>query len=162
MNFTPIRLHRALSRRLSCTLSRSERTNENGETRLFQFDQPYLINALFSRRLPKNWRVGARIRYGAGNPYTPVINRIYNLDTRDFTPINGEQDSARVNPFFALDIRIDKKYVFRYWSLTPYLDIQNTTNQSNTELMAYTYDYADEQPINGLPIFPAFGLKGEW
>ena len=48
------------------------------------------------------------------------------------------------------------------WSFTAYLDIQNVTNASNVEIMAYSYDYSEEEPIAGNPIFPAFGFKGEW
>jgi outer membrane receptor for ferrienterochelin and colicin len=146
----------------SATLSRSERTNENGNTRLFTFDQPYLFNALFSWLMPKNKRIGARVRYGAGNPYTPVVNSIYDLDTRTFSAVNGEQDSGRVDPFFSLDIRYDKTYVFDLWKLTTYIDIQNITNYPNIELMSYNFDYSEERPITGLPIFPALGIQGEW
>ena len=146
----------------SATFSRSERINENGEVRLFTFDQPYLFNALFSWLMPKNKRLGARIRYGAGNPYTPVVNSIYNLDTRTFSAINGEQDSARNKAFFSLDIRFDKTFVFDLWKLTAYIDIQNATNHKNIELMSYNFDYSQEVPITGLPFFPAFGFQGEW
>ena len=146
----------------SATLSRSERINENGNVRLFTFDQPYLFNALFSWLMKNNKRLGARVRYGAGNPYTPVVNSIYDLDSRTFSPINGEQDSGRLQPFFSLDLRFDKTYVFDLWKLTAYIDIQNATNYPNVELMSYNFDYSQETPITGLPIFPAFGFQGEW
>lgn len=147
---------------LSTTFSRSERTDENGNTSLFSYDQPYLINGLFSWMIPKNRRLGARARYGSGNPYTPVVNSIYNLDSRSFTAINGEADSERLASFFSLDVRYDKTYTFDKWKLTSYLDIQNITNYQNVEIMSYSFDYSEEQPITGLPIFPAIGLKGEW
>jgi len=146
----------------SATLSRSERINKNGKVRLFNFDQPFLVNALFSWTLPKNRRFGARVRYGAGNPYTPVVGAWYDLDRRSYQAINGERDAGRLRPFFALDIRYDKTYVFNTWKLTAYIDIQNTTNYPNVEVMSYNFDYTKEQPITGLPFFPAFGLKGEW
>ena len=112
--------------------------------------------------MPKNKRIGARVRYGAGNPYTPVVNSIYNLDSRTFSAVNGEQDSGRIDPFFSLDIRYDKTYVFDLWKLTTYIDIQNVTNYPNIELMSYNFDYSEERPITGLPIFPALGIQGEW
>ena len=146
----------------SGTFSRSERTNRDGDVRLFAYDQPFVINALLSQQLSKNRRFGFRIRYSAGNPYTPVVNRIYDLNTRNFFPVYGERDSGRINPFFALDIRYDKDYTFDKWKLTTYIDIQNATYYKNTELMAWTYDYTEEQPIEGQPPFPIFGIKGEW
>ena len=112
--------------------------------------------------MTNNRRIGARVRYGAGNPYTPVVGSIFNLDTRTFSPINGERDSGRLDPFFSLDIRFDKTYVFDLWKLTAYIDIQNATNNPNVEVMSYNFDYSKETPITGLPIFPAFGFQGEW
>jgi len=147
---------------VNASFSRSERVGRDGETRLFRYDQPFVVNALYSHLLPKNWRLGSRLRYGAGNPYTPVQNRIYDLNSRNFIPIYAERDSGRLPPFFSLDVRIDKDYVFRTWKLTTYLDIQNVTAQKNVELISWTNDYSEESPLQGNPTFPAFGFKGEW
>lgn len=147
---------------LSLTLSRSFRTSRNGEEQLFTYDQPIVLNALATRQLPKNWRLGARYRYGSGNPYTPVVNRVYDLNSRSFIPVYGDRDSARLAPFKSLDIRIDKDYVYDKWTLTAYLDIQNAAYSKNVELMAWTYDYGKEEPIQSNPPLPAFGFKGEW
>jgi hypothetical protein len=148
---------------LSATLSRSDRVKRpDAERTLFEYDQPLVINALVSQKLPKRWRLGARIRYGSGNPYTPVNNRIYNHERREFIPVYGERDSGRLPPFFSLDLRIDKDYVFKKWTLTTYLDIQNATYAKNVETQGYSYDYSEEEPILSSPPLPAFGLRGEW
>ena len=147
---------------LATTISRSERVDRNGDTRLFAYDQPFLVNALFSKTLPKEWRLGGRVRYGSGNPYTPVSNSVYDLNRRSFLPVYADYDSGRLPSFFSLDVRIDKTYVFDTWSLTAYLDIQNLTNNANLELMAWSYDYEKEEPITGNPLFPAFGFKGDF
>lgn len=146
---------------LSATFGHSERTDRNGNTRLFTYDQPVIINAIYSQLLPKNWRIGGRARFGSGNPYTPVANRIYDLNEREYIPVYSDEED-RLAPFFSLDIRIDKEYVFENWKLGTYLDIQNATSYSNVEVMSWSYDYAEEQPLQGTPIFPVFGLKGEW
>ena len=146
---------------LAATFGHSERTDREGNTRLFTYDQPIIINALYSQLLPKNWRLGTRIRFGSGNPYTPVANRIYDLNEREFIPVYSDEED-RLAPFFSMDIRIDKEYVFTNWKLDTYLDIQNATSYPNVEIMSWTYDYAEEQPLQGTPIFPVFGLKGEW
>ena len=120
------------------------------------------MNALFSKTLPKEWRLGGRVRYGSGNPYTPVQNSVYDLNRREFIPVYADYDSGRLPAFFSLDVRIDKTYVFKSWSLTAYLDIQNLTNNANLELMAWSYDFENEEPITGNPLFPAFGFKGDF
>ena len=145
---------------LAATVSHSERTDRNGNVRLFAYDQPFLINALFTKKLPRNWRLGGRVRYGAGNPYTPVQNSVYDLNRREFIPVYADYDSGRLPSFFSLDIRVDKIYTFSNWSLTAYLDIQNITNYPNLELMSWSYDFEKEEPITGNPLFPAFGFKG--
>ena len=76
-------------------------------------------------------------------------------------PVYGERDSARLPPFFSLDIRIDKDYVFKKWTLTTYLDLQNATYSKNVENQGYSYDYREEPTLSPPPL-PAFGLRGEW
>jgi len=148
---------------LSTTVARSLRTKRpDDEESLFEYDQPVVVTALASHQLPKRWRVGARARVSAGNPYTPVVNRSYSLDRRAFEPVYGPRDSARLPPFYSLDVRIDKDWVYDNWTLTAYVDVQNATNAQNIETMSWTYDFAEEDPITSLPVVPAFGLRGEW
>lgn len=148
---------------VSATLSRSDRVKRpDAERTLFPYDQPLVLNGLVSQKLPKRWRIGTRVRYGSGNPYTPVVNRIYNHDRREFIPVYGERDSDRLPPFFSLDLRIDKDYVYKKWTLTTYLDIQNATYSKNVEQLGYSYDYTVEEPLLSNPPLPAFGLRGEW
>jgi len=147
---------------LSATFSRSIRYDRNGDLNVFTNDQPFVINALASQQLPKKWRVGVRGRVSAGDAYTPVVNRVYDMAGRGFIPIYGETDSVRLPPTWSVDIRIDKEWTFKKWALTGYLDLQNAFNVQNPEVMAWTYDYSAEDPISGLPIIPAFGVRGEW
>lgn len=147
---------------LSATWSRSLRTDRDGDEGLFRYDQPWVINALVSQELPRNWRLGSRVRFSSGNPYTPIENRIYDVGTRSFIPLFGETDSARLPSFFSLDLRVDKTFNFERWSLTTYLDLQNATNAQNLEVINWTYDYSEEEPVAGLPLVPSFGLRGEF
>ncbi|MCB9675801.1 MAG: TonB family protein [Alphaproteobacteria bacterium] len=148
---------------LAVTASRSTRVKRpDAKSELFEYDQPLVVTALVSHQLPRRWRIGGRARFGSGNPYTPVVNRYYDLDRREFSPIYGEIDSARLPAFFSLDLRIDKDFQFRKWQLTTYLDVQNATNRQNVDVIGWTDDYSAEDPIAGLPLIPAFGVKGAW
>ncbi|MCB9680003.1 MAG: TonB-dependent receptor [Alphaproteobacteria bacterium] len=147
----------------SATLGRSERLGRTSdEPSLFTYDQPVVLNALFSYELPKRWRIGARVRYATGNPYTPIANRVYDLDSRRFAPIDGDTTSARLPPFWSLDVRVDKQWVFRKWALTFYLDVLNVTNTRSLEIPTWNADYSELEGIAGLPILPVFGLRGDW
>ena len=148
---------------LSFTLSHSERQDRPDEpVELFEYDQPVVLNALWSQRLPKDWRLGGRIRYSSGNPYTPVENRIQDMGSRSFAPVYGERSSARIRPFTSLDLRVDKTITFRRWSLEVYMDVQNITPGENVEVIGWTYDYGELDPISSTPPLPVFGLKGSW
>ncbi len=148
---------------VSATVSRSTRIDREGEDRaLFEYDQPIVLTALASHQLPRRWRLGVRARYGSGNPYTPVVNRFQTFDQRGFAPVYGARDSARLPAFWQLDVRVDKDWVFKKWQLTAYLDLQNATNAQNVEVIGWTYDFAEEDPVTQIPVVPAFGVRGEW
>ncbi|HMV68224.1 MAG TPA: hypothetical protein PKA64_15360, partial [Myxococcota bacterium] len=146
---------------LSATFGRSVRAGRDEVTAPFQLDQPFVVNALGTGELPRGWRLGGRVRVSAGLPYTPVVQRVYLLDLRQYLPLYGERGSARLPPFFALDVRVDKTWTFRRWALSVYLDVLNVTNTRNVEVIGWTWDYAREAGLRGLPILPVFGLRGE-
>jgi TonB family protein len=148
---------------IAYTLSRSER-RDSGQTdyRLFQYDQTHILTALGTYQLPRNWSIGGRLRYVTGNPNTPVSNSVFNSTNGRYTPIYGAKYSTRVPAFAQLDIRVDKRWIFNAWTLTAYLDIQNVSNRANPEEIQYNYDYTKSQASQGLPIYPIFGLKGEF
>lgn len=148
---------------VSATYSRSFRTDRpDAEQELFRYDQPLVVNALASVKLPRRWRLGGRFRYGSGNPYTEVTNRVYDLDSRGFVPVYGPRDGARLPPFWALDLRVDKDFVFDRWTLTTFLDVQNVATGENIEVVFWNDDYSELEPVQGLPALPVFGVRGEW
>lgn len=147
---------------VSATFSNSVRYGRDGQQSLFANDQPFVVNVLASQELPKHWRIGLRARVSAGDPYTPVANRIYDMQSRSFIPVYGEVDSARLPATWSVDARVDKEWQFKGWAFSTYLDLQNAFNVQNPEVMAWSYDYSEETPINGLPIIPAIGVRGEF
>ncbi len=148
---------------LSMTFSHSQRQDRpDEEVELFAYDQPVVINALWSQKLARNWRLGGRVRYSSGNPYTPVVNSALDMTSREFVPIYGARSSDRLPAFTSVDVRVDKLYVFRKWQLETYLDVQNITFAQNPEVIGWTYDYRELDPVTSTPPLPVFGLKGSW
>ncbi len=84
------------------------------------------------------------------------------MDNDSYVPVRGPLFSERVEPFYQLDIRIDKKWIYDTWMFSIYLDIQNATNRKNVESFGYSYDFSQRQDVTGLPIFPTLGVKGEF
>jgi hypothetical protein len=145
------------------TLSRSERkAPPDDEWQLFDFDQTHILTLIGVVRLPKNWQLGARFRLVSGNPYTPVVGSVYDAMGGGYLPVNGARNSGRLPLFHQLDLRVDKRWIWKVVSLTLYLDVQNAYNHQNTEFWNYAHDFSDRRPIAGLPIIPSIGTKLEF
>ncbi len=149
---------------LSYTLSRSEQRHRPDERfRLYSLDQTHNLVALASYDLGHGWSVGGLLRFVTGIPTTPILGAFYDADVDTYLPIPGRTATGpRVPPFFSLDLRVDRRFTFRRWMLTLYLDVTNATNHGNVEAYTYNYDFTERRPLYGLPIFPSVGVKGEF
>ncbi|MDD2564024.1 MAG: TonB-dependent receptor [Salinivirgaceae bacterium] len=114
----------------SLSLVRSEFENFAGEYIPTAWDNKILFNVTATRKLPHNWDVGFKWRFVGGAPYTPVdlersrMRTAYDVTGTtylDYTNFNSE----RLTAFHQLDLRIDKQFFFKKWSLMLYFDVQN-------------------------------------
>jgi hypothetical protein len=147
---------------LSYTLGRSLRTQPGQPEFSSQYDQTHLATAIVARDFPGNWRVGGRIRFATGNPSTPITGGVFDSDNDVYFPTRGAFYSDRLDSFFQMDLRIDKKWIKDTWILTGYLDIQNVTNRKNPEQFQYAYNYLSREAVAGLPIIPTLGVQAEF
>lgn len=145
----------------SYTLARSRRKSPGADELPAAFDQTHSLNVLGSYERG-NWLFGARFRYVTGNPETPIVGSYYDADNDVYVPERGPIFSSRKPDFVQLDLRVDRKYIQDTYILSFYLDIQNVTNQKNSEGVMYSYDYSQKQDVVGLPLLPTFGVKGEF
>jgi hypothetical protein len=102
------------------------------------WDNRHIISTTLGRSFSNKWDLGVRWRYLSGRPYTPYdiekSSLKENWDVRgqgipDFSRVNIE----RLEAFHQLDIRIDRNWYFKKWSLQLYLDIQNIYNFQSDE-----------------------------
>ncbi|NVO20354.1 MAG: TonB-dependent receptor [Bacteroidetes bacterium] len=97
------------------------------------WDNHHILNITAFSSLKKNWEIGMKWRYVGGAPYTPYdINRstliaAWNVQGQGYLDYN-RYNSERLKAFQQLDLRVDKEYFFKKWSLNIYLDIQNVYN----------------------------------
>jgi hypothetical protein len=148
---------------LAYTLSRSERRDLPWqELRLFQYDQTHILTVLGSYKLGKGWQLGARFRLVSGNLYTPTAYGSYDatVGTQQSVPA-FPPFGTRLPLFEQLDVRVDKTWTFTRWRLTVYLDVQNVYNRGNPEGITYNYNSTQSTYINGLPLLPSLGIRGE-
>jgi TonB family protein len=149
---------------IAYSLSRSERWDPNKkEWNLYGNDETHHLQLLASWHLPHEWDVGTRIRYVTGKPTTPVIGVTENETYNYFMPEYGRENSSRMDPFFQIDLRVDKKFVYKNWIFSTYLDIQNLSwlFYKSPEMVVWNYDYSAKQTISMI-IQPAVGIKAEF
>jgi TonB family protein len=149
------------------TLSRSVRRDAPGAPEyLFQYDQTHNLIMLGSYRLGRGWEFGARFRIVSGPLDTPTVARpslpaLYAADAGSYVALQGKPYTARLPLFHQLDLRVDKRWQFKAWSLSAYLDVQNVYNHPAAESYVYNFDYSRRNYQTGIPIIPSIGLRGE-
>lgn len=143
------------------TLSRSERRDRNDAWRLFDEDRTHVLSAVGTRRLGAGWEVGARFRLASGLPETPIDGAVLDLQSGQYVPRFGETNGARRPVEHRLDVRVEKSWRVGPGSIAAYLDVINVYNAKQRAGTRYSYDYRTSQPIEGMPIFPNVGVRGE-
>lgn len=144
---------------LAFTYARSFRTTPGQPELPYVLDQPHALTLVATYSINPRWRIGGRLRYATGNPFTPVAGASYNPDTMKYTAIDGPFLSERLPAFFQLDLRVDHVWHRSYGTFDLFLDVQNATWRDNAEGVTYSKDYATRHYTGGFPIFPALGVE---
>lgn len=129
------------------------------------YDQPHNLVALGTADLPELWdgfSAGFRARWASGNSYRRVVGAVYDADADRYQPVEEAALGGRVPDFFQLDLRVDKRWTWKTWIFSAYLEAQNVTNRKNPEGAAYSFDYSKRGWFTGLPFFPSFGVRAEY
>ena len=118
---------------VSYTLSVSEREGDAGWVP-FAYDRAHMLHLVAGYQLPRQWDVGAHFQVQSGRPSPDPYGR-----------------RRRLDPFFRLNLRIDRRAVWDQWMLDFYVDVINVTLARE--------EISEEMPP--LPLFlPTFGFRG--
>lgn len=123
---------------LSYTWVRSEFDDKEGNSIVSSWDSRHLVVFTGTKKLKRDWRVGARWRFVGGLPYTPYdMNRstlieAWNSNNGPFLDTD-RWNTKRFNSFHQLDMRIDKAYYLNKLTAKFYIDIQNLYNFQNQD-----------------------------
>lgn len=162
---------------LAYTISRSMRQNSPDSPEFpVSWDQTHILTVLGSYKIGGGWEVGARFRLVSGNLTTPRVcdftneacdprrlNAVYHASTGAYSSFAfATTNSERLPAFHSLDIRLDRRWTWDWFTLSFYVDIQNVYNQQNVEGISYNYDFTARQYVTGIPILPSLGLRGEF
>jgi hypothetical protein len=149
---------------LTYSISRSERYSPTaGNWELYDEDETHNIQLLGSWYLKPNWILGLRARYITGKPVTPVIGSVEDENGNFIKPVFGQKNSDRLGPFFQLDLRIDKKFIFKKWLFSIYLDMINSNYfmYKSPEIEVWNEFYDDKTTISNI-FTPSLGLGAEF
>ncbi len=117
----------------SYTFAISEFTDKNNEYRYSSWDRRHVFSLAVGKKFKRNWDVSGRFGLATGAPYTPydvATSALINVwDVNGEALLEYDELNSQRNPFgYQLDIRVDKRWYFKRWSLNLYLDIRNVTN----------------------------------
>ncbi len=127
---------------LSYTYYKSEFTNANGLYAPASWDNTHLLSFIGGYKFRRNYELGVKFRYQGGAPYTPfdmtASQRNY-LSTGAAVFDYSQFNQLRLGSFHSMDIRLDKKWNYRKWSLDVYIDITNLYRSVQPEYPKYTF-----------------------
>ena len=115
---------------MAYTFGYSKFSNAAGNLLPSSWDSRHIVAVTAGKYLNRNWNLGARFRMQSGLPETPydlqrsaLVNiwNIANGPLQDFNLLN----SKRGNLSHQLDLRAEKKWIFKKWQFTAYIDIVN-------------------------------------
>ncbi len=123
-----------LNGNISYTLVRSEFKDVSGENYIpSSWDSKHLLTVFATYKMKNNWTIGGKWRFVGGLPYTP-----YDLEKSSFVPAwdalgaayidYSKYNTERLGAFHQLDVRVDKAFYLKKFTLKLYIDIQNAYN----------------------------------
>ncbi len=126
------------------------------------FDSPHIFNFMSTYKLGKWWDFGVTLRYSTGLPYTP-----YDLTTR--YQVNGkwycekdEKNSERLPDYFRIDLRADRRFIFKNFNISTFIEVWNLTNHENVINYEYSDDFLKKEPVILFSLMPMIGLSFEF
>lgn len=139
---------------LSFTYAKTDFTSLDGIKRDGAYDQNWIINLSGGYKISKHWEVSTKFRFASGRPYTPFQTNGAQLVT--------DYNSRRLKSTHSLDLRVDRRWNFKGWSLITYLDIQNIYNQKNLSGIRWDRQKNQVDESSSIGILPSIGISAEF
>lgn len=128
------------------------------------WDSRHLLSLTGGYRFSDKWEVSFRSRFVGRTPFAPVDEErsaeTYPAFEFDYDRLGDE----RLRVFTATDIRIDRKWNFRTFSLDVYLEVQNVLGQDTPSTPSYLLDEGPPrrlsvvEELSGSSVLPSIGI----
>ena len=93
------------------------------------WDSRHLISFAGGYKLSRNWEISARYRFAGRTPFVPVDEAATLNSYPEIVLDYGRLGEETLDIFSQLDLRIDKKWNFRSFSLNLFAEVQNVLSQ---------------------------------
>jgi outer membrane receptor protein involved in Fe transport len=140
------------------------RFTQNGPEVHSDLERPHQLTLIGITRF-HGFSVAAKYRLASGLPYTDRVPYLlapggfyYGQRIANDSDIN----SLRLPNFNSLDIRAEKRFGFKRWSFSPYVDIFNVTNHDTIVQPNYEFYQSTPQFLRENKRLPIFGLRIEF
>lgn len=136
------------------SLFEAKYTSLDGIERRSDFDNRFIFIINGGYRLG-DWEFSSKFRLIGGRPYTPIDPSTGYVDIENY-------NSELLPNYSSLDIRIDKRWNFKNWSLITYIDIQNVLNKKNItdyRWNKYTMSVEENESIG---LLPSIGINAKF
>jgi hypothetical protein len=122
------------------------------------YDAPVIGNLAVGWRPNPSWDLGVKFRIARGLPTTPYLRSGPQEGRLDYDRYNDR----RMPTLHALDLRIDRRWIFQRLQLTTYLDIQDVYNRNYP--LFYGWDDRERTPYyeEAVGFLPSLGLNVEF
>lgn len=128
------------------------------------WDSRHLVSLTGGYRFNQRWEVSFRSRFVGRTPFAPVDEvrsaQTYPAFVFDFNALGEE----RLSVFSATDIRIDRKWDFRSFSLDVYLEVQNLFGQDTPSTPSFLLnegpprELRQVEQLSGSSVLPSIGI----
>lgn len=142
--------------------SRSDRRlDETSPWITWRYHQGLQGSIMASRPLDLGWWTSVRFRAATGYPLDPDALVAYDFVSSQHLRLDA-RPSGRLDPWYALDVKVGRTRHWRHFTLRAWLDIQNITDRRVPEPILT--GILDTEPIYSLGLFvlPVFGVDGTW
>jgi len=105
------------------------------------------------------------LTFTSGTSLSSVVSAVNAITQRtgvQASLINGDPNSERLPIFHQLDIRLDKRWVYKAWTLSAFLEVLNAYNRGNVEGFNYNFDFTRRDEVQSLPIIPNIGVEARF
>jgi hypothetical protein len=147
----------------SISLNRTQFVADDDKERVGTFDTPIIGTIAVGWRPDAEWELSSKLRMSEGLPTTPYITTPersaetgFPVGSLDFAFYN---EGDRLPFFYAVDVRVDKRWFFSGWQLITYIDVQNVTGRQNVSGLQYDQQTQTVIQNTSIGVLPSIGVN---